>query len=251
MQDETATYELFYWPTLPGRGELVRLVLEDRSLTYEDVARRPEQDGGGFPSILEFVQGKNAGNPVFAPPILRHGHFVLAQTPVILEYLGRRHGLWPEGQASYQAAQLNLSFADFWTEIHDTHHPLIHSGWFEDQADAAKVRATNFRQARLPRFLGHFEDVLKVNGTGYMTGEAISVLDFVLFQTLEGLEYAFPNAMGQLRPEIPELLGLRQRVRTRPTLQAYLESPRRLAFNETGIFRRYDQLDSAPNAGPS
>lgn len=42
------------------------------------------------------------------------------------------------------------------------------------------------------------------------------------------------------------MVALRDRVAARPNIAAYLRSPRRLAFNESGIFRRYPELDLVP-----
>jgi len=33
-------YELYYWPTIQGRGEFVRLALEEAGADYVDVARK-------------------------------------------------------------------------------------------------------------------------------------------------------------------------------------------------------------------
>ena len=40
-------YELHYWPRIQGRGEFVRLALEQAGAEYVDVARGPKSSGGG------------------------------------------------------------------------------------------------------------------------------------------------------------------------------------------------------------
>lgn len=239
-------YRLVYWPGLPGRGEFVRVVFEDLGLAFQDTARRSEAEGGGFPAVRAFVEGRNPGDPHYAPPIVSDGEIVVSQTPAVLAWLGARHGLWPESESGRtRALQLQLTLADFVTEIHDTHHPLLHAGYYEDQKDAAIVRSEQFLQARMPRFLGHFEDVLDTAGGVHMVRDGFSTVDLAMFHLLEGLEYAFPRSFARQSPGYPLLSELRERVRARPRLSAYLASDRRMPFNERGVFRRYPELDEA------
>jgi glutathione S-transferase len=238
-------YELYYWPEIPGRGEFVRLVLEEAGVEWVDVGRRPREAGGGVEAVLAFYAGKHAGHPVFAPPVLKHGELVLAQTAAICHFLGRRHGLAPGDEAGeLHALELQLTIADLVDEVHDTHHPISAALYYEDQKPAAKKRAKHFVGERLPRFLGYFERVLEHNGGEVLVGTAISHADLSLFQALEGLAYAFPRAFGRASQETPGLLALRERVRARPRIAAYLASGRRLPFNQQGIFRRYPELDA-------
>ena len=60
---------------------------------------------------------------------------------------------------------------------------------------------------------------------------------------MAGLDYAFPRAMRRLRRDLPRLCALAAEVAQRPRIAAYLASPRRLPFNESGIFRHYPELD--------
>lgn len=238
-------YELFYWPGLPGRGEYVRLVLEDAGAAYVDVARLPEAQGGGASAITRLLRGEHAGLLPLAPPILRDGSRTIAQVANILQYLGPRCGLVPDDETGRVAVnQLQLTIADLVSEVHDTHHPISVGGYYEEQKVAARERAGFFIEQRLPRFLGYFEKVLARNGGGQLVGSAISYVDLSLFHTLEGLAYAFPNAFARGEPAIPGLLALRERVRERPGVAGYLGSPRRLGFNERGIFRHYPELDA-------
>ncbi len=238
-------YELYYWPNIPGRGEFVRLVLEEAGAPYVDVARRPRADGGGIEAVIAFYAGKHEGHPIFAPPVLKHGDRVLAQTAAICDFLGRRHGLTPDDEVgAAHALELQLTVADLVLEAHDTHHPLGAALYYEDQKPEAKRRAAQFTGERLPRFFGYFERVLRHHGGDWLVGSAISHADLSLFQALEGLEYAFPRAYARAIADAPGLLAHRERVRTRPRIAAYLASERRMAFNEDGIFRRYAELDA-------
>jgi glutathione S-transferase len=231
-------YELYYWTGIQGRGEFVRLALEDAGADYIDVARKR-----GDSVILPFLRGKQEGALPFAPPFLKAGRLVIAQTAVILGFLGPRLGLVPGGQsAEIYAQQLQATITDFVAEIHDTHHPVATSLYYEQQRPAARKRAQAFREERLPKFLDYFESVIE-RGNGRQALSRHSYVDLSLFQLVSGLDYAFPHAMKRLQKRIPHLRALAERVAERPNIAAYLASPRRIPFNEDGIFRRYAELD--------
>ena len=243
-----AEYRLFYWPDIQGRGEFVRLVLEDAGARYEDVARLPEDEGGGIHALMEVLERDDIGPPAFAPPVLQHGDLYISQTANVCAYLGERHGLAPNGDARWQALHLQLTLADFVVEIHDTHHPIAGSLYYDDQKAEAQRRTAVFQEERLSKFLGYFERVLTLNAAAdsrWLIGADCSHADLSLFQVVAGLEYAFPNALDGLRVGHPNVFALRDRVRKRPNVAAYLASERRIPFNEDGIFRHYPELDSA------
>jgi len=238
-------YELYYWPEIPGRGEFVRLVLEEAGAPYVDVARRPRREGGGIEAVLAFYEGRYAGHPVFAPPVLKHGELVLAQTAAICHFLGRRHGLVPADEAGEaHALELQLTVADLVGEAHDTHHPISAALYYADQKPEARRRAAHFTKERIPRYLGYFERVLAHGGGGFLLGADLSHADLSLFQALEGLDYAFPRSFASASAARPRVCALRERVRARPRIAAYLASERREPFNQDGIFRRYPELDT-------
>lgn len=239
-------YELYYWPTIQGRGEYVRLALEEAGADYVDVARQPEHDGMGVPALRRFLERAEVNSPPFAPPFLKAGDLVIAQTANILMYLGPRLGLVPEDEASrLWAHQLQLTVTDFVKEVHDTHHPIASSLYYEEQKPEAKRRSADFTAQRLPKYLGYFERVLERNprGNQHMVGGALSYADLSMFQIVAGLRYAFPKTMARLEPGYPLLIALHERVAVRPRIAAYLASDRRLPFNEKGIFRHYPELD--------
>jgi glutathione S-transferase len=195
--------------------------------------------------VLAFYAGRNAGHPVFAPPVLKQGELVLAQTAAICHFLGRRHGLAPSDEAGeLHALELQLTIADLVSEVHDTHHPISASLYYRDQMPEARRRAAHFVGERLPRFLGYFERVLRHNGGEVLAGTGLSHADLSLFQALEGLAYAFPRAFARAGEAAPGLLALRERVRARPRIASYLASERHVSFNQDGIFRRYPELDA-------
>jgi glutathione S-transferase len=238
-------YALYYWPEIPGRGEFVRLVLEEAGADYADVGRLPESQGGGTQAVMAFYDGRNEGHPIFAPPVLVHGDAVIAQTAAICDYLGRRHDLVPgDSVGDAQALELQLTIADWVVEVHDTHHPISSALYYEDQRDAAQERAKHFVAERLPRFLRYFERVLDRNGGEVLVGPRLTHADLSLFQAVEGLAYAFPRAFESASHHTPGVRSLAARVSQRPRIAAYLASSRRMPFNQHGIFRHYPELDA-------
>ena len=231
-------YELYYWPGIQGRGEYARLALEEAGADYADVARTER----GMAAMMRMMEATST--PPFAPPFLKAGKLVIGQTANILLYLGARHGLAPKPEAGkLWVHQLQLTIADLVLEIHDTHHPLGPSLYYEDQRAPAKKRSEEFWNERVPKYLGYFERLLKSNGGSYVTGRRLTYVDLSLFQIVEGLRYAFPKRMKAFERNIPGLVGLHDRVAARSNIKAYLESDRRIAFNEEGIFRHYKELD--------
>ena len=237
-------YELYYWPSIQGRGEFVRLALEEAGADYVDVARKPGKSGG-VPAMMKFLDGTRVQHPPFAPPFLKAGERVIGQTANILLYLGTRHGLAPRREgARLWTNQLQLTIGDFVVEIHDTHHPIAAALYFEDQRPAAKRRAADFLKARAPKFLHYCERVLEESGGPYLLGRTLTYADLSLFQVVDGLRYAFPKAMRRLEKKAPRVMALHDRVATRPRIAAYMRSGRRIAFNQSGIFRHYPELDA-------
>jgi len=232
-------YQLYYWTGIQGRGEFVRLALEDAGADYVDVAREQGDD-----AIMPFLRGEKPGARPFAPPFLKAGRLVIAQTAEILSWLGPRHALVPNSEAArLYAHQLELTISDLVVEAHDTHHPIAGGLYYEDQRPAAKQRAEDFRTQRMPKFLGYFEQVLDKAGGRHALGRH-SYVDLSLFQVMSGLGYAFPKAMKRMSKKLPLLTSLAERVAERPRIAAYLASPRRIPFNEMGIFRHYPELDA-------
>lgn len=241
----TERYELFYWPTIQGRGEFVRLAFEDAGADYVDVARLDAAEGGGAGAVMKLLRDASLDEPPFAPPIVRAGEVLVSQTANVLQFLGPRLGLAPADEAGRRwAHQLQLTVADLVDEVHDTHHPLGTSLYYEDQRSEAKRRAAQFIDARMPKFLAYFERLLARRGGEHLVGAATSYVDLSIFQVLTGLAYAFPRAWARAEATYPLLVALRDRVAARPRIAAYLSSSRRIPFNEDGIFRHYPELDA-------
>jgi glutathione S-transferase len=233
-------YQLFYWPEIQGRGEFVRLALEDAGASYDDVARKV----GGENRMTAMMQGARDKHPPYAPPFLKAGKLVIAQVAEILFYLGPRLKLAPRAEADrLWLHQLQLTVTDFVKEIHDTHHPIAGGLYYEDQKPEAKRFTVNFLKVRAPKYLEYFEKVLKKSRGAYTLGRKVSYMDLSLFQLIEGLRYAFPNAMARIEREVPRVVAVRDKVAEREGIKKYLASPRRILFNEHGIFRHYRELD--------
>jgi glutathione S-transferase len=240
-------YELYYWPGIQGRGEFVRLALEEAGAPYRDIALVSEAAGGGSAAIVKVLKATRTKRPPFAPPILKAGRKFIAQTPNILLFLGNHHKLAPRDEAAkLWTHQLQLTVSDFLLEIFSTHHPLADGYAYEEQKAAAKRRTRDFLSTRLPKFLGYFERVLEGNRARgpWMVGASLTYADLSMAQVIAGLRYAFPSATRKVLRSRPRLRSLYDRVFARPRIALYIASGRRIAFNNDDLFRHYPELDS-------
>jgi glutathione S-transferase len=236
-------YELYYWPTIQGRGEFVRLALEEAGAEYIDVARKRTK-GRGVPAMMAILDGTRVKHPPFAPPFLKAGKLILGQTANILLYLGARLRLAPRDEAGrLWVHQLQLTITDLVVEIHDTHHPVTGYLYFEEQRAAARRRTTDFWKYRAPKFLLYFERLLDRGGGNYVLGRKLTYVDLSLFQLVDGLRYAFPKRMKRMEKKLPRLVALHDRIAKRPRIAAYLTSERRIPFSQWGIYRYFKELD--------
>ena len=242
------TYELYYWPGIQGRGEFIRLALEEAGARYRDVALVPAAKGGGVPAILKVLEAKGNERPPFAVPVLKAGRRVIAQTPNILLFLGSRLKLAPRDEAGMLwTHQLQLTISDLYLEIFHTHHPLGDGYAYEEQKTAAKRRTKDFLKERLPKFMGYFERVIELNEQRgpWMVGARLSYADLSMAQVIAGLTYAFPSATARSLRKHRRLRALHEQVFARPRIARYVASGRRLAFNNHDLFRHYRELDSS------
>lgn len=235
-------FELYYWDGLQGRGEFVRLALEEAGADYVDVAR----GSNGMAAMMKLLKSRTEPQIPFAPPFLKDGDLIVSHVANILFYLGPKVGLSPKDEPlQFVANGLQLTITDFVAEVHDTHHPLSTNQYYEDQKEAAKHRSADFITHRIPKFMGYFERVLEQNpeGSKHAVGSELTYVDLSLFQVVEGLHYAFPRATKRFDEQYPALTALHDAVRKRPNIKKYLASERRLDFNESCIFRHYPELD--------
>jgi len=238
-------YELYYWPSIQGRGEYVRLALEEAGAAYIDVARSGKT---GMAAMMKILDGKGETHAPFAPPFLKDGDVLVSHVANILFYLGPKLGLAPKKESlGLFAHGLQLTITDFLVEVHDTHHPIAVELYYEDQVEEAKARTKNFLKHRVPKYMDYFERILSTNPDGdkHAVGASLTYVDLSLFQVMEGLNYAFPRALKSFDDKYPRLAALREAVRKRPNVARYLQSGRRIPFNESGVFRHYPELDRA------
>lgn len=242
MSSTKLEYELYYWPNIQGRGEFIRLAFEEAGVKYRDVAR----ERGGMKKLAHFLEDTKQARPPLAPPFIKVGKLVLAQTSKILEFLAPRLKLIGKSETDRLfAAQLQLTIADCVAEVHDAHHPISVEAFFEKQIPQARQRTKAFLTSRMPKYLGYFEGIIaqQKKREPWLVGSRLSYVDLSLFQLITGLNYAFPRRMRRFAAEIPVSLKLCERVAQRPRIAAYLASKRRIAFNESGIFRHYEELE--------
>lgn len=240
-------YELYYWPEIQGRGEFVRLALEEGDARYVDIALVPESKGGGVKALNRFLDGPRVSHPPFAPPFLKAGKQIIGQTANILLYLGAPLKLAPrDEEGKLWVHQLQLTVADLVAEAHDTHHPIAVGLYYRQQKAAAKKRAKDFREHRMPKFFGYFEKVLGRNkaASPWLVGARLTYADLSLAQAVAGLRYAFPKGTSKVLRDHPRLTRLHDEVFARPRIQSYVESDRRLDFNNDDVFRQYRELDA-------
>jgi glutathione S-transferase len=234
-------YELYYGNTNQGRGEFVRLALEETRADYVDMTRE-SGSGRGPEAMRRLMDDPAVKRPTFAPPFLKDGDLMIGQTANILQYLGPRLNLAPDSEGDrLWTHQLQLTIADLVMEIQHTHHPVAHGLYYEDQREESITYSRHFLAERLPKFLGYFERVL--DGREYLVNDRLTYVDLSMFQLFEGLRFAFPNAMKRIEPRCPGLVALHDRIAVRPNIAAYLKSPRRLGWNDRGVFRHYPELD--------
>lgn len=236
-------YELHYWPGIQGRGEYVRLAFEEAGVPYRDIALVPEDEGGGVAAMARFLEGDDVQRPPFAPPFLKAGRLLIGQTANILLFLGPKLNLAPRDAAGkLWVHQLQLTLADFIVEIHDTHHPIGGSLYYDEQKPEAKRRTKAFLDERLPKFAGYFETVLERSDGKWLAGKALSYADLSLAQVVAGLRYAFPQSARKQLRKSPRVAALHDAVFARPRIRRYVESDRRVAFNNDDLYRRYSDL---------
>ena len=239
-------YELYYWPHIQGRGEVVRLALEAGDADYIDIARNADSVEAGREKILEKINEESATRPPFAPPFLIDGDIVVAQAANILFYLGPKLGLAPSSETErIFAHQLQLTITDLLMEVHDTHHPISNALYYEEQKEESVQRASGFIDNRIPKYMNYFEKVLKNNPShsGWLIGDKMTYVDLSLFQVVQGLRYAFPKGFKKYEKRCLSVLSLNDKVFLDNKVSKYLSSDRRIPFNKSGVFRYYPELD--------
>ena len=253
ISSSSATYELLYWPGIPGRGEHIRLCFEATGTPYEDACN---VDKAGMKELTTLISPDHTGDslnpPHLAPPILKHGDLIISQTPNICLYLAPKLGLaGPEDEenAIYHVNQLALTALDgLSNEAHDTHHPVTVGAYYEEQKVEAKKKAKDYVENRLPKFLGYFERVLQGEASkdgDWLYGGQLTYADLIFWHCLDGVTFAFPKAVESMKEsgKYGMVFGHYERVKGRDRIKAYLRSDRRKSYS-SGIYRHYPELDA-------
>ncbi|KAI0205629.1 glutathione S-transferase protein-like protein [Astrocystis sublimbata] len=261
-----APYELIYWCSCPARGEHIRLALEEAGAPYSDTLSLGMEKC--WKKVEEYIaddyMGESGNPPYYAPPFFKHGSLMISQTSNILMYLGPRLGLSgsKEGDA-YRVNALALTALDGLSdEVHQTHHPIAHDLFWEDQKEESRRCSKEWVKDRLPKHLGFWDKVLKCEKAlpgawsmgeseaspgPWLLGDTFTYADLVLFQCIDGVLFAFPRAMKQAKDsgKYDRVFQLHDAVAARPNIAAYLSSNRRQEYN-IGIYRYYEENDVLP-----
>jgi glutathione S-transferase len=182
-------FELIYWPGDPGRAEHIRLALEYAGAKYIDTALSKDALTTVLAQISDDQLGDSLNPPCYAPPILRHGQLAINQTPNVLLYLGPKLGLVPGIDENpnnlFRVNALALSALDgLSNEVHNCHHPISTSLYYEEQKDESIRASTAWVTKRLPIFLAYFQKVLSGEASGqgpWLFGGKTSYADLVLY----------------------------------------------------------------------
>lgn len=261
-ESQTPVYKLIYPAPFPGRGEHIRLLLEEAGIPYTEGTVEEWQTLKSPESL-----GDDLNTPLFAPPFLQYGDLTISQTPNILQFLAKQFDLAGDPKDQYALYRINglaLTALDgLSNEVHDCHHPLGGNFYYEDAKDESLKRSRDYLKSRLPAFLGYLERVLqgKASGEGvWLHGDCFTYADLVLFQVgvgshhedlrlttlkcLDGTKHQFPNAVKQAENsgQYDRVFKLYQAVQERPKIKAYLQSDRRLKYGN-GVYRHYPELD--------
>jgi len=238
MSDKEVPWELYYWASIKdgknrmiGRGEFVRLLFEAAGVPFVD---HGVQDPS---SVAAFVFGGNKdGFPVFAPPIIKKGDFVLFSTPTIMRYLGKQFGLYPKSGEDEAHADAVMELAtDFIAEGRLVFHPKCFIASYYEQIEESKPYVAWFEDQRLGKFLNHFEKLLNYNETrfrssGFVVGNELTYADIALFHVLDAAQNQFPQAFEKVISATTHLRPFMTKIRELPRVSAYLASDRRGSY---------------------
>ena len=209
-------YQLFYW-ALQGRGEQIRLLLNELKQDYEDVYVTKD---GNFPTMKR----EGSGTLYFGSvPMLQDGDFKLVQGPAIMNYLGRKHGVMPtDPQAAARTEAMVLGAED----MRMAYFRLLGDG------DRAMEKRKKFVEGEWhDRWLSSWDGLLERGGdTGYLVGASLTQADLAVWDALNAIvtwiEGAKFGAFGRVEK-------FYESIKARPAIADYLASDRRLGKKRT------------------
>ena len=204
-------YRLYYW-RLRGRGEQIRLLLNELGQDYEDVYVSKDR---GFPEL----KAQGAGVlPFGSVPMLEDGEFRLVEGPAIMTYLGRKHGLTPgDLESAARVDAIVLGAED------------MRMAYFRQLGDdeRAGARRARFVEGDWPeRWLRAWDGLLTLNGdNGFLVGDSVTPADLAVFDALDAIVTWVDGAgFGAF-----ERVGSFYRsILARPAIAAYVASDRRV-----------------------
>ena len=211
LSEMSMAYRLFYW-AFRGRGEQVRLLLNELEQDYEDIYVSKDRD---FPRLKQQGPGTLYFGSV---PMLEDGDFKLVQGPAIMNYLGRQHGLMPDdSQAAARTEAMVLGAEDM---------RMAYFRLLGDGERAAEKRSKFVDGDWSDRWLSAWEGLLDLNGdNGYLVGTSLTQADVAVWDALDAIvnwiEGASFGAFGRVE-KFYESIG------ARPAIAAYRASDRRL-----------------------
>jgi glutathione S-transferase len=202
-------YKLMYW-NARGRGEQVRLLLNELGLEYEDVhvergSERFREIQAQGPKILYFG----------AVPMLQDDEFKLCQGPVILSYLAAKHGIAPADLRQDAKADAICWGAE---DLRIAYFLLFGPTAADDQAEFV---AGPWRQ----QWLRSLDGLLELNGdTGFFVGKSLTHADIAVWDILDSIKTWVAGASVEGFPRLERFV---EAIATRPRIATYLDSDRR------------------------
>ena len=202
-------YRLFYWEKR-GRGEQIRLLLNELGQEYEDVY---------VPMNEEFMKLKRQGPGTLyfgSVPMLEDGDFKLAQGPVIMNYLGRKHGLMP---ADLQPAAKTEAMVVGAEDMRMAYFRLLGDGREEKQAKFVGGAWND-------RWLSAWSGLIELNGdTGYLVGSTLTQADLAVWDALDAIITWIDGATFASFARVQKFY---ESIKARPAIASYLASDRRI-----------------------
>jgi len=185
-----------------GRAEVLRYIMEEGKLAYEDV----RIDGKDWPKLKE-------STPFGQLPTLDVDGTLLAQSSAIMRYLAGLAGL--TGSSALEAAQ-----ADMIVEaLHDTAKNFMAAAFTKD-ADEKKTKFATYFKDEFPKHATNLEKLLKNNnkGEGYFVGKDVTYADIFFFYVFDSISGANKDALK----DYSTLSSLHERVGKRDRIAAWI-----------------------------
>jgi glutathione S-transferase len=251
-QDSTLTTPPAEWTVLyhgsgnfKGRGEFLRLMLEDKCISFVESGENlygptgmMDCFRGSAQAVLE-PQAVELPFPVFFPPGLWHRpgngqeDVLINQVGAAMIYLGDQLGYAPSSSAERaRATSVLLNALDYIAEGRRSFHPVENNMSYHNQKEEGDRESKIFSQTRMGIWLAHFEKTVQKFGgpeTPVVGGKHITFADFALMHVLDATVSQFNTEFYDMawdQQSVPALKKYLAWMKTRPNLQAYWKSDR-------------------------